>query len=157
KTASIGDSSGLKVGHAVKAVGNAGGSGVLTITAGRVTALNQGITVSDDQGDTNRLTGMVETNAPLQPGDSGGPLLHAGRVVGMDAAASTGFQFQSASQSFAIPIKTALGVARQIESGHRSATVHVGPTAFLGVAVAPSDGYGSYEQGAVVGSVVPGS
>jgi len=157
KTASLGHSSGLRIGNGVTAVGNAGGTGALTVTTGKVTALGQGITVSDDQGSTNRLTGMVETDVPLQPGDSGGPLLHARRVVGMDAAASTGFQFQSGNESFAIPIDTALGIARQIESGHRSATVHVGPTAFLGVAVAPSDGYGSYEQGAVVGSVVSGS
>jgi S1-C subfamily serine protease len=157
KTAAIGSSSALRVGNGVTAVGNAGGTGVLTITTGKVTALGRGITVSDDQGDTNRLTGLVETNASLQPGDSGGPLLHAGRVVGMDAAASTGDQFQSSSQSYAIPIDTALGIAHQIESGQRSATVHVGPTAFLGVAISASGDYGSYEQGAVVGSVVPGS
>lgn len=158
RTASIGHSSGLRVGNAVTAVGNAGGTGVLSVTTGKVTGLGQGITVSDDQGDTNRLSGMIETDASLQPGDSGGPLLHAGRVVGMDAAASTGFRFQSGNnESFAIPIDTALNVAGRIESGHRSATVHVGPTAFLGVAISPPDGYDPYGQGVVVGSVVPGS
>ena len=35
--------------------------------------------------------------------------------------------------------------------------MHIGATAFLGVAISASDGYGSYEQGAVVGTVVPGS
>jgi S1-C subfamily serine protease len=151
KTASIGDSSTIKVGQSVTAVGNAGGTGYLTTVTGRVTGLGRAITVSDDQGDTNRLVGMIQTSAPLQPGDSGGPLLHGGRVVGIDSAASTGFQMEGTSEGFAIPIATAISLARQIEAGRRSATVHVGPTAFLGVALSTS------EPGAVVEQVVPNS
>jgi S1-C subfamily serine protease len=151
RTASIGDSSTVKVGQSVTAVGNAGGTGYLTTVTGRVTALSRAITVSDDQGDTNRLVGMIQTSAPLQPGDSGGPLLHAGRVVGVDSAASTGFEMQGGAEAFAIPIDTAVTLARQIEAGQRSATVHVGPTAFLGVALSTD------EPGAIVAQVVPNS
>jgi S1-C subfamily serine protease len=150
--ASMGNSSNARVGQAVTAVGNAGGTGSLTTVTGRVTGLGQAITVSDDNGGSNRLTGLIETSAPLQPGDSGGPLLAGGRVIGVDAAADS-----NGTDGFAIPINTAISLARQIQGGHRSASVHVGPTAFLGVLIAPSDGFGQDVTGAVVQRIVPGT
>src|SRR5262249_35866142 len=87
-TASIGSSAHLHVGSALTAVGNAGGSGDLVTVTGRLTGLGRAITVRDDQGSATRLTSLIETNAPLVPGDSGGPLLQGGRVIAMDTAAS---------------------------------------------------------------------
>jgi S1-C subfamily serine protease len=159
KTASLGNSSTVKldVGQAVTAVGNAGGTGRLTSASGTVTGLARAITVNNDQGGSERLTGLIETNAAVRPGDSGGPLLNAGgQVVGMDTAASVGYGGQQSAthHGYAIPITKALSIAEQIQSGDVSATVHVGGTAFLGVEVAAN----SYEgSGAVVASVVPGS
>jgi S1-C subfamily serine protease len=166
KTISTGDASDLAVGDAVTAVGNAGGTGHLTSVRGRVTGLDRTITAADDDGsDAERLTGLVETDAAIQPGDSGGPLLdEAGRVVGMDTAASsdTGSPFASSttSDAYAIPIGRALTIADQILAGKSSSTVHVGGTAFLGVALesASSDpyDYGGYDaEGALVTDVVP--
>ena len=67
----------------------------LTAKTGTITALRRSITVNDDQGGTARLTGLIETNAALRPGDSGGPLLNdAGEVIGMDTAASAAFAFR---------------------------------------------------------------
>ena len=106
---------------------------------GTVTAFNQQITASDDSGGSEMLTGLIQTNANVQPGDSGGPLLDpAERVVGIDTAASSsgsyGYQdISRTSEGYAVPIATALSVVRQIESGDSSGTVHVGGTAFLGV------------------------
>ena len=159
RTASVGSSGGVEIGDRVTAVGNAGGTGTLTIASGRLTALHQAITVSDDQGGSNRLTDLIQTSAHLQPGDSGGPLLSSrGRVIGVDAAASGVARFQSSGgEGFAIPIDTAVAIARQIEAGHRSSTVHIGPTAFLGVALGQSGYYGQDVSGAVVDQVVPGS
>jgi S1-C subfamily serine protease len=142
KTATIGDSSAVKTGQKVVALGNAGGRGGLpSVAAGQVTGLGQAITAQDEgSGSSERLTGMIRTNANIQPGDSGGPLLNtAGQVVGMDTAASTS-QTQAGTgtgteQAFAIPISRALSIASQITAGTASATVHVGPTAFLGVEV----------------------
>ncbi len=165
-TVSVGTSGTLAPGQAVRAVGNAGGAGRLSLVKGRVTGLGRTITASDGQRRSEQLAGLIETNANLRPGDSGGPLLDgAGRVVGMDTAASVaggGFYYQSvASDAYAIPIARATAVARRIESGSASAAIHIGGTAFLGVQVAtPSYGYGygaSPVSGAVVTGVVPGS
>ena len=153
QTAALGSSAGIKVGDRVTAVGNAGGTGTLTVSTGALTRLHQSITVSDDQGSSSRLSDLIETSAQLQPGDSGGPLLDSGgRVIGVDAAGSSGSRFQeSAADGYAIPIDTATAIVHQIESGRSSSTVHVGPTAFLGVALSGQDA-----SGAMVEGVVPG-
>ena len=143
------------------AVGNAGGvGGTPSQASGSVIALDQSITAGDALGgEVQRLTGLIETNAAVRPGDSGGPLVNnQGRAIGMDTAASVGYTFHSsASQGFAIPINDALSIARQIESGVGSSTVHIGRTAFLGVAVRPpGDGAGA-SSGALLNDVVSGS
>jgi S1-C subfamily serine protease len=159
-TASTGDSSGVSVGDSVVALGNAGGvGGTPSVAAGSVTALNQSITASDESsGSSEQLTGLIETNADIQAGDSGGPLVNAhGQVIGMDTAASTNYQFGgnggnggyggygssgsgsssngSTTQGYAIPINTALTIAKEIEAGQASSTVHIGATAFLGLEI----------------------
>jgi S1-C subfamily serine protease len=143
---------GVKVGQRVTAVGNAGGAnGKPIAAAGKVTAVGQSIVASDGQGISEQLVSLIQTDAPLQPGDSGGPLLNAsGRVVGMNTAASVG-QFQTVNQAYAIPIGRALTLARLMVAGQASATIHVGSTPFLGVSV------GEGPNGLVVGSVVAGS
>jgi len=143
QTASLGNSSNASVGEDVVGVGNAGGTGGTPSAAGgTVTALNQSITASDDgDGTSEQLSGLIETNADIQPGDSGGALVDtSGNVLGIDTAASAGFSFQSNNQSggtqgFAIPIDTALSLAKAIEEGSGSSTVHIGETAFLGVEI----------------------
>ena len=95
KTASLGDSSTVKAGDSVVALGNAGGKGgTPSVAAGQVVALNQSITASDESSATSEnLTGMIESNADIQAGDSGGPLVNQyGQVVGMDTAASSSYQ-----------------------------------------------------------------
>lgn len=138
-TVPLGDSSSVQVNDPVLALGNAGGVGGTPSTAGgAVTALNRSITASDESsGVSEQLTGLIETDAAIQPGDSGGPLANAaGKVVGMNTAASSGFSFDAGStQGFAIPIDTALAVAHQIVARQASSSVHIGATAFLGVGV----------------------
>jgi S1-C subfamily serine protease len=152
KTAPLATSSSPTVGQAVTALGNAGGTGTLTSASGHVTGLGRSIVVSDDQGGSERLTGLIETDAALQPGDSGGPLLNrAGQVVGIDTAASAnGFYAAQASDGYAIPIRKARTLASLIQAGKSSSTVHIGATAFLGVEIDATDGY------ATIAGVVPG-
>jgi len=139
KTIPVAKSSNLSTGQAVVAIGNAGGvGGAPSVVTGVVSALNQTITASDNDGsNAEQLSGLIQTDAPIQPGDSGGPLVSSsGQVVGMDTAASTSARFEAvASEGFAIPIGEVLSVAGQIESGKATSTVQIGIPGFLGVAV----------------------
>ncbi len=116
QTATIGNSSNASVGEQVVGIGNAGGTGGTPSAAGgTVTALNQSITASDEgDGTSEQLSGLIQTNADIQPGDSGGALVNtSGQVLGVDTAASDGYSFQyngqsTGDQGFAIPINTAL-------------------------------------------------
>jgi S1-C subfamily serine protease len=138
-TAVLGDSSRLAVGDPVAAVGNAGGvGGAPTVSGGTVTALNRSVSPTDElTGSVERLTGLIQVAANVQPGDSGGPLVdREGRVIGVDTAASANYRYQSSGGiGFAIPINSAIAVVRQIDAGQASETVHVGPTGMLGVSV----------------------
>jgi S1-C subfamily serine protease len=169
RTASL-DTSSVSVGETVVGIGNAGGTGGTPSAAGgTVTALDQSITASDEgDGSSEQLSGLIETNADIQAGDSGGSLVNsAGQVVGMDTAASAGFSFQSTGDSsgyagYAIPIGEAITIAKEIEAGSSSSTVHIGTTAFLGVEIdANGDGYGygygNASSGATVAGVITGS
>lgn len=139
QVASIAKSGSVKVGDSVIGLGNAGGvGGTPSSAAGQVTALGQSITAQDaGNGTSEKLSNLIQTNAAIQPGDSGGALIDsAGQVIGMDTAASTGFSFQTqGNEGFAIPINEAMSIASQIRAGRGSATVHIGATAFLGVEV----------------------
>ena len=136
------------VGENVTGVGNAGGTGTLTAAPGTVTDLDQSITASDESGGSSeQLTGLIEVDAAIQAGDSGGPLYgDDGKVIGMDTAASSG----EPADGYAIPIATARAIAGQIESGVDNATVHQGNPAFLGVSMADS------ASGATVAGALPG-
>jgi S1-C subfamily serine protease len=148
------------VGQGVVGVGNAGGAGGTPSSAGgSITAVNQAITASDSGGgNSENLTGLIETNCDIQPGDSGGSLVNSsGQVVGMDTAASTETIGTGSSQAYAIPITTALSIARNIEAGKASSTIHIGATGFLGIQVQDSSVIGGSSQGSTTGAVVDGT
>ena len=161
KTAKFASAAGANVGDVVTAVGNAGGKGgTPSVVTGRITALDQSVTARDDStGASERLTGLIETNAPIKPGDSGGPLLDTGgRVIGINTAASAGLPTKGPKprkdhRGYAIPSDRALEIAQQIQRGEASATVHIGPTAMLGVKVRANGRL----PGALVAEVVPGT
>jgi S1-C subfamily serine protease len=160
ETVSVGNSSTAEIGDQVTAVGNAGGTGTLTVKDGAITGLGRTITVGDSPVDATRLTRLIETDAELRPGDSGGPLLDAaGQVIGMNAAVSLQLGVGSgASDGYAIPIARAASIANQIESGKPSSAVHLGATPFLGISVGrPSPFSESVTSGIPVASVKAGS
>ena len=139
QTAKVGNSSGVKAGDAVTAVGNAGGTGGTPSAAkGSVVATGQSLTASDENGsNAENLTDMIEISAAVVAGDSGGPLYDAnGNVIGMDTAASNSFaRGGGQTVAYAIPIDKAQKIADQIESGHETSTIHIGYPAFLGVSL----------------------
>jgi S1-C subfamily serine protease len=175
--ATFGDSSTVGVGNTVVALGNAEGlDGTPSVAPGTVVALDQSITASDESsGTSEQLSGLIESNAGIEPGDSGGPLVNDhGQVIGIDTAASTGYEFSgnggndgngfggyggygssgngsegtgsgsdstgSTTQGYTIPIDEALSIAKQIESGTESGSVHIGTTAFIGIEISSSQG-----------------
>jgi len=136
-TVPIGNSSSLKTGDSVVGMGNAEGQNAIVPVTGQVTALNQTITAGDEGGSVTQETlhNMIQTNANIVSGDSGGPLANsAGQVIGMDTAGNDGgFAVQQNSSGYAIPIANALAVAQQIRQGQASSTVVIGYPPFMGV------------------------
>jgi S1-C subfamily serine protease len=149
--ANIGNSDTLRVGEPIVSLGNAGGvGGAPSAAPGTVAALNQTVSANDAlTGSTETLNGLIQLDAGIRPGDSGGPTVNsANQVIGMNTAASQNYHL-GRGQGFAIPINEAMAIAGQIRSGASSPTVHIGPTAFLGVGVNDAPG------GAVVRQVIP--
>lgn len=178
--AAIGNSSAVTVGQKVVAIGNAGGrGGSPTVVTGSVTALGQTITATDSSGgNATTLDGLIQVNAPIVPGDSGGPLTDtAGKVIGINTAASgnQAAQFGSGSRGFgggsgrsgsssgsgasagyAIPIQSALTIAKDLEasgSGGSRGSASTGDRGYLGVEVTD----GAIGSGASGGPLVSGA
>ena len=136
--AQLGTSAAVRLGDQVLAIGNALGlKGGLSVTQGIVSGLGRS---------EGALAGLIQTDAALNPGNSGGPLVDtAGRVVGINTAVRGDAQ----SIGFAIPIDHARQVVERLRSGKPAP-----PVAFLGVATRePADG----SPGAEVLDVTPGS
>jgi S1-C subfamily serine protease len=150
-TVSIGDSAQVRVGTQVLALGDAQGRGGVTPARGSISGLNRSIQATDQgSGSTEDLNHMLQTNAQIQQGDSGGALANsAGQVIGMVTAANTPSDGQSGdSMGFAIPIDTALAIAQKIAAGQSSATVYIGLPGFLGVEVAQGNSADPRQQAA---------
>jgi S1-C subfamily serine protease len=164
-TATLADSSTLQVGEPIVAFGNAlGQGGTPRESQGSIVALDQSLTAS--AGNTSeQLTGMVQIDASIAPGDSGGPIVNsAGQVVGMITAGQSQGRVSTATNiGFAIPTNTALTVVNQIRSGEASSEVILGQVGYLGVQVSDLNasiaarlGLSS-TSGALVTGVVAGS
>lgn len=97
----FGNSSDLKLGSTVIAIGNALGEYSNSVSVGIVSGLNRDIQATDPEGGSEDLTGMIQTDASINPGNSGGPLLDlSGNVVAMNVATVYG----SNNIGFSIPI-----------------------------------------------------
>jgi S1-C subfamily serine protease len=114
-TASIGKSADVAVGDDVVAIGNALAlPGSPTVTRGIISALDRSLDTGSGQ-----MTGLIQTDASISSGNSGGPLMNAaGQVIGITSAAAASSQSTTAENiGFAIPIDKAMTVVEQLRAG----------------------------------------
>ena len=122
-----------------------------------MTALDQTITTQAEQtAASETLNGLIETDADIQAGDSGGPLQRYGRGDRHRHGRQEG---GATTAGYAIPIERALAIAGEITAGNASSTVTIGYPAFLGVELASTDSAGSSsgsDGGATIAGVIDG-
>lgn len=119
KPATLGDSKTITVGQQVIAIGNALGQYQNTVTAGIISGTGRSLTATDSTGSMSEtLSDMIQTDAAINSGNSGGPLINAaGEVIGINTA--TGVSAEN--MGFAIPISSVKGMLKQlIEKGEAS-------------------------------------
>jgi putative serine protease PepD len=131
----LGDSSSVRVGDPILAIGDPFGAD-RTLTSGIVSALQHEIQAAGGKAIDN----VIQTDAPLDPGNSGGPLLDAsGQVVGVNSQVATAGPAQRLS--FAVPIDTADSVLARVD--HQA--LHL---AYIGISAGRAG-----QSGAIVGQV----
>ena len=165
-TVKFADSSSLRVGDAVVAIGNAlGQGGTPNATQGAITALDQTITASEGGGQSETLNGMVQSDAVIYEGDSGGALVNtSGQVVGMiTAGQAQGFRSSASDVGYAIASNTALSVVNRLRAHEQASDLTYGQVGFLGVQVQTLDSASAAQlglnlsSGALVVAVTSGS
>lgn len=153
KALDLGDSSKLRVGQTVIAIGNALGKFTNTVTTGVVSGLGRSVTAGDAfSGSTESLDDLVQTDAAINPGNSGGPLLNsAGQVIGVNVATTENAQ----NIGFAIPINSVKKISDEfIQKGTVSRPYLGVRYMFINrdVAIINSVPQGAYIQEAIKGS-----
>lgn len=111
--AKLGDSSAMKVGDTVVAIGNTLGQFQNTVTSGIISGYGRSLQASDGSGSSaENLDDMFQTDAAINEGNSGGPLVNlAGEVIGINTAIASGAQ----TVGFAIPINNVIGLIKSVE------------------------------------------
>ena len=122
--ATLGDSKTIKVGQQVIAIGNALGQYQNTVTSGIVSGTGRSVTASDGNGgNTETLTDMIQTDAAINSGNSGGPLVNAaGEVIGINTATSS----TAENVGFAIPISSVKGMLAQLKETGKAERTYLG-------------------------------
>lgn len=113
--ATFGDSSTVRVGQQVVAIGNALGQYQNTVSSGIISGKGRPIAASSENGDSSEsLTDLLQTDAAINPGNSGGPLLNfSGQVIGMNTAVAS----EAEGIGFAIPINAVKGTLKSVLAG----------------------------------------
>jgi putative serine protease PepD len=114
-TVTLGSSDNLQIGQLAVAIGDPLGTFTGTVTTGIVSGTGRSIDVRDPQtGSAVHLTGLIQTDAAINEGNSGGPLLNSsGQVIGINSATDATAQ----GIGFAVPINTAKTLLAEAEAG----------------------------------------
>lgn len=109
--AKLGDSTRVDVGQRVVAIGNALGQFQNTVTSGIISGYGRNVTAQDDRG-VDTLQNLFQTDASINQGNSGGPLVNlAGEVIGINTAVAAG---EAENIGFAIPISDVQGLIKSV-------------------------------------------
>lgn len=124
KAATLGDSKTITVGQQVVAIGNALGEYQNTVTSGVISGTGRTLTATDSTGTmSEKLTDMIQTDAAINSGNSGGPLINAaGEVIGINTANSTSGE----NVGFAIPIAAVKGMLAQLKESGQASRAYLG-------------------------------
>lgn len=124
KAAELGDSKKINIGQQVIAIGNALGEYDGTVTSGIISGIGRTVEASSEDGSSREvLTDMIQTDAAINSGNSGGPLVNAqGQVIGINTAVASKAQ----SIGFAIPISSVKGVLKSISEGKEPKRAYLG-------------------------------
>lgn len=119
----LGDSKTVRTGQTVIAIGNALGQYQNTVTSGIISGLGRPVIASDGASESESLSDLLQTDAAINSGNSGGPLLNAaGQVIGINTAVAQDAQ----SIGFSIPIGAAKGMLNNIIETGKLARAYVG-------------------------------
>lgn len=157
----IGDSSSLRLGDEVVAIGFPLGLGGPTVTAGIVSAIDRNIEIGGDPiagSDASELEGLLQTDAAINPGNSGGALIDvAGQLIGINTAAARAGSAENIG--FAIPIDSAVPIVQEIldEPPEQRAWLGISVQSVASAAVAQQLGLDPDARGAMVAGVFPDS
>ena len=122
--ATLGDSKTISVGQQVVAIGNALGVYQNTVTSGIISGTGRSITATDSTYSTyETLSDMIQTDAAINSGNSGGPLVNAaGEVIGINTATSSSAE----NMGFAIPISSVKGMLSQLVASGEASRAYIG-------------------------------
>lgn len=130
KIATIGDSSRLKVGEQVVAIGNSLGYGQ-SVTTGIISALNREVTLQNDDGSLLNNS-LIQTDAAINPGNSGGALLNMnGEVIGINEAKYSSEYVEGVG--YAIPISDVEGIIGDLKTMTNRPEVDADKMGYLGI------------------------
>ena len=135
KIATIGDSDTLQLGDQVVAIGNALGYGQ-SVTSGYVSALDRDLTLTYGDGTTIESTGLIQTDAAINSGNSGGALLNMkGELIGINEAKSSGSSTGASVDNigFAIPIDKAQGSLQDMMNMETRTKVDADKASYIGI------------------------
>lgn len=135
KIATIGDSDTLQLGDQVVAIGNALGYGQ-SVTSGYVSALDRDLTLTYGDGTTIQSTGLIQTDAAINSGNSGGALLNMkGELIGINEAKSSGSSSGASVDNigFAIPIDKAQGSLQEMMNMETREKVDADQASYIGI------------------------
>lgn len=135
KIATIGNSDELQLGDQVVAIGNALGYGQ-SVTSGYVSALDRDLTLTYEDGTTITSTGLIQTDAAINSGNSGGALLNMkGELIGINEAKSSSTSSGASVDNvgFAIPIDKAQSSLQEMMNQETREKVDEEQASYLGI------------------------